>query len=157
MITRPINNCYWVIPGKLLAGEYPGDVEQETSKEKIKSLLDTGVAAFIDLTEENELLPYSEFRESASHERYPIQDQSIPSSLDFTKDILDAIDFHISQRRLVYIHCWGGVGRTGIIVGCWPSIWVMMPIPRPQFTDKSLVPIMGFREYLSPGKHASRT
>ena len=20
---------------------------------------------------------------------------------------------------MVYVHCWGGVGRTGTIIGCW--------------------------------------
>ena len=24
-------------------------------------------------------------------------------------------------NRKVYIHCWGGIGRTGTIVGCWLS------------------------------------
>lgn len=22
-------------------------------------------------------------------------------------------------RQTVYVHCWGGVGRTGLVVGCW--------------------------------------
>ena len=36
-----------------------------------------------------------------------------------TKDILNTIDDHINRGRIVYVHCWGGVGRTGTIVGCW--------------------------------------
>ena len=33
--------------------------------------------------------------------------------------ILDAIDTSLTGGRLVYVHCWGGVGRTGTVVGCW--------------------------------------
>jgi len=43
----------------------------------------------------------------------------VPRSKEGAVSILDAIDSHISQGRTVYVHCWGGVGRTGLIVGCW--------------------------------------
>ncbi len=33
--------------------------------------------------------------------------------------ILDAIDQHHEAGRVVYVHCWGGIGRTGMTVGCW--------------------------------------
>ena len=33
--------------------------------------------------------------------------------------ILDAIDAEIARGGIAYIHCWGGVGRTGTTVGCW--------------------------------------
>ena len=32
---RPIEMCYWVAPGKLLAGEYPGHWEEDNAKEKL--------------------------------------------------------------------------------------------------------------------------
>jgi protein-tyrosine phosphatase len=33
--------------------------------------------------------------------------------------ILDDIDGEIDGGATVYVHCWGGVGRTGTVVGCW--------------------------------------
>jgi protein-tyrosine phosphatase len=33
--------------------------------------------------------------------------------------ILDDIDAALAEERTVYVHCWGGVGRTGTVVGCW--------------------------------------
>ena len=33
--------------------------------------------------------------------------------------VLDAIDIALCEGHGVYIHCWGGVGRTGTVVGCW--------------------------------------
>ena len=35
------------------------------------------------------------------------------------KQILDEIDTAIEHDRPVYLHCWGGRGRTGTVVGCW--------------------------------------
>ncbi len=117
---QPIEYCYWVVPGKLLAGEYPRNKDEETSREKLNALLRTGITAFIDLTEEKEgLEPYSALIGSASHYRFPIQDVSIPESPDAAIAIIDAIDHHIGRGQIVYVHCWGGVGRTGVIIGCW--------------------------------------
>ena len=36
-----------------------------------------------------------------------------------TRLILDALDGFLEQGRNVYVHCWGGSGRTGTIIGCW--------------------------------------
>ena len=33
--------------------------------------------------------------------------------------ILDAIDHALAGGKSVYVHCWGGVGRTGTVVGCY--------------------------------------
>ena len=124
-LPQPIANCYWVEPGKLLAGEYPIDLDEKTSLEKLLALKDGGVTAFIDLTEANEpaggtpLRPYADLLESASHRRFPIRDTSIPDSPELTTNILDTIDRHINAGQTVYVHCWGGVGRTGTVVGCW--------------------------------------
>ena len=119
-MNQPIKNCYCVSPGKLLAGEYPRNKDEQSSQEKINSLLNYGVNTFIDLTEENEgLHPYSSLLGTASHQRFHIRDVSIPDFPNTTIAILDAIDDSIERDQTVYVHCWGGVGRTGVIIGCW--------------------------------------
>jgi protein-tyrosine phosphatase len=34
-------------------------------------------------------------------------------------EILDAIEGFLGQNKPDYVYCWGGVGRTGTVVGCW--------------------------------------
>ena len=124
---RPLPNSYWVIPGRFAAGEYPGAKEPEFAATKLKTLLDTGINHFIDLTETKELVPYVEIaREKARSlgrtvgwERHPIVDLSVPSNPEQMVNIIDAIDAARRDGKIIYIHCWGGVGRTGTVVGCW--------------------------------------
>jgi protein-tyrosine phosphatase len=47
--------------------------------------------------------------------RIPVRDVDIPSP-DTMRSILDAIDSAIDRCQPVYVHCWGGRGRTGTVV-----------------------------------------
>lgn len=122
---RPIENCYWVEPGRLLAGEYPRTPDEATSLVKLNALVDAGVRAFINLTEKDEgLEPYHTLFSQCNavdltHERFGIRDVSVPRAHKHTASILNAIDRRLAEGKMVYVHCWGGVGRTGVIVGCW--------------------------------------
>jgi hypothetical protein len=52
-------DCYWVVPDRLLAGQYPGHPDADLARTKLAALLDCGVRTFLDLTEEDEgLVPY---------------------------------------------------------------------------------------------------
>ena len=55
----PFPDSYWVIPGRLLAGEYPGAAEEHAARKKLVSLLHCGINAILNLTEEDELVDYN--------------------------------------------------------------------------------------------------
>ena len=44
----PIPNSYWVRPGQLLAGEYPGSTSLAEANQRIQMLLHAGVNSFVD-------------------------------------------------------------------------------------------------------------
>ena len=129
----PFPRSYWVIPGKLLAGYYPGDKDPTEEDCKLRGLIDVGIRQVIDLMEEHETdhggNPFEWYHSrlkmlaagrgvKVGYARIPIRDESVPEP-EVMKLILSTIDAAIAQEEPVYVHCWGGRGRTGTVVGCY--------------------------------------
>lgn len=122
----PIPESYWVEENKFLAGEYPASYNPESARKRIESFLECGIRSFIDLTQSHELVSYENLlKEQAkiydlkvNYHRFAIRDHGIPSN-ETMKNILDMIDSEIQNGNPVYVHCWGGVGRTGITAACY--------------------------------------
>ena len=81
--------------------------------------MDAGVTLFVDLTRRGELEPYQALvREPTRYVNRPIVDFSIPTGEGLVA-ILDEIDAELDAGGVVYVHCWAGCGRTGVVVGSW--------------------------------------
>ena len=120
-VTRPLYQSYYLKTRNIFAGEYPGDKYDEKAQTKINQMVHFGVRHFIDLTEEGELRPYSHLLpKCCTYTRFPIRDVNVPDSVECVSILIAHIQ-ELSKRNngYVYIHCWGGVGRTGTIVGCY--------------------------------------
>ena len=126
MTKLPILESYWVEEGRFLAGEYPGSYNPVSARRRMGRFLDAGINTFIDLTQSDELVPYDPVLKELTriydipvdYHRFAIRDQGIPSR-ETMITILNTIDEAIRNDKCVYVHCWGGVGRTGIAVGCY--------------------------------------
>lgn len=138
MVVKIIRNSYWVLPGEILAGPFPGSDEDFSYKLRLRALFDEGIRAFINLQQEGEMdsssRKYNEnYEKIFSHfltqsnekeidggffRRFSIPDRAVPS-IELMKTILNEIDMLKSKNIPTYIHCWGGIGRTGTVVGCW--------------------------------------
>lgn len=129
----PFERSYWVVPGKFLAGCYPGAKQADQARKKLIDLLDSGIRCIISLMEDyetdwkgEEIHRYeAQVCELAEIKGFRIEcvtmtvpETSIPTRTGM-KQILDRIDRSIGEGRPVYVHCWGGKGRTGVVVGCY--------------------------------------
>src|SRR5690606_8684965 len=95
------------------------------TRAKLRALLDAGIRTFVDLTSPADgLSPYAELLTSeaaaqdiqARYIRLTIPDMGTPAAARMA-EILDTIDRSLYDGA-VYVHCWGGRGRTGTVVGC---------------------------------------
>ena len=116
-----------------MAGCYPGSDNSERADLQLSGLIDHGIRQVIDLMRsgeldwygrtfvayENRLKSIAQSRGlSISVEHMPIKDRWIPSRNHMCR-ILDSIDRCIKKNKPVYVHCLGGLGRTGMVVGCY--------------------------------------
>lgn len=111
-----------------MAGPYPGKPDESEAIETLQKLIEAGVTHFVDLTfpkgvDTDHLEPYEHFLDqlssgkSAGYSRHSIKDLNVPSR-ELMEEILSDIDRLISAGEVPYVHCWGGVGRTGTVVAC---------------------------------------
>lgn len=128
----PLPKTWWVEPGRLLAGRYPGDADDHDMTENMHRLLEAGVRCFINLQQPNERSSLGYFKPYEAPARqcalrmdvqidfhhFPIRDMGATDTATMTA-ILNVIRESVAQDRCVYVHCWGGHGRTGMVVGCW--------------------------------------
>jgi hypothetical protein len=127
MHAKPIPESYWVLPGFFLAGGYPlPRMDEAAVRTHLAAFLEAGFDTFFDLTRPDELPPYlpllqeeaTRFEIPIHYQRINIQDKGLPAHAQMTA-LLDGIDASLAAGRKVYLHCWGGIGRTGMTVGCW--------------------------------------
>src|SRR5690606_34412751 len=115
----PHSGCYWVVPGKFLAGNYPGEKDAEAARAKVASILDSGVRTFINLMKPDDrnhsgqpFTPYADIASalaaergiSVVHQSFPITDQGIPET-GAMDAVLECIDTSLQADSPVYLHC----------------------------------------------------
>ena len=109
---------YWVTD-TLAAGQYPGSQEPEEAATRLTRFADAGITTFVDLTHPRDRMePYEHLLTTQTRLHFPIVDNDVPTVTEMTT-ILDAIDTAVEGDETVYVHCWGGHGRTGTAIGCW--------------------------------------
>ena len=125
---RPIPETYWVWPGRLLVGEYPGSRSRSEAMDRLRRFVAAGITCFIDLTEPRELPGYDALLPFAGPDgrrieyvREPIPDHGVPEDRETMARILAILDEALDAGHVVYLHCRAGIGRSATVAGCWLS------------------------------------
>jgi hypothetical protein len=123
---RPIDETYWVVPGRLLVGEHPGSRSRAQALDRVRRFVAAGITCFIDLTEPDEtpqyepLLPVkSPSGVAVKYVREPITDHGVPAGVEQMARIVGSIDDALADGHNIYLHCRAGIGRSALAVGCW--------------------------------------
>lgn len=124
----PWVGSYWVEPGRLMIGSFPGGPGDAETRRRLEMLLSLGIRTFVSLMEEEPrglhsyVEPLARLSAEAGIEcaclNFPIEDCSVPTPAQMN-EIQAAMDESLARDRPVYAHCWGGRGRAGIVAGIW--------------------------------------
>ncbi len=125
-IDPPIPGSYWLPGHRILAGEYPDPLSRDGGPTTLERILAVGIRSFVDLTQTSDPLPpyryllrriAAEREIEISYRRFGIRDRDVPTRRTMSA-VLRYIDAEVAAGLAVYVHCWGGVGRTGTVIGC---------------------------------------
>jgi protein-tyrosine phosphatase len=99
----------------LVCGPYPGDSGIFHLQKEY------GVSVSVNLQEPDETnhegFRFHDYSDLIEVKRFPIRDASIPDDTMTTQIVSYLLERFLGGRP-TYLHCWGGHGRTGTIVGC---------------------------------------
>ena len=129
----PFEKSWWIDRKGVIGGRYPGTKDPAESARDLARLLAVGVRVVINLQESHERNDVGETfpnyepalkqlaaerRVTVEVMRFPIGDDDVPTPSRM-REILAAIEQALRAGHRVYVHCWGGHGRTGTVAGCW--------------------------------------
>lgn len=135
----------WVIPGMVMAGAYPGALDDKDNDRQLKSILNKGIDTFVCLQAEvddeipeeywrtgNGLRPY--FVDARRLSKVPLIWRHLPiidggvSEDEFMEALVCDLLDDLKAGRVLYLHCWGGHGRTGIVACLLLAVLYGLPV-----------------------------
>lgn len=129
----PFPQSWWIDPGEVIGGCYPGTLDPAESERMLDALLERGVRTVVNLQAEDErgrsgksFPDYTATLRGLARRRgvevrirrFPIVDMGTTDEARM-QDIIAAVRAGLAEGGLVYVHCWVGHGRTGTVGGCW--------------------------------------
>lgn len=129
----PFARTWWIEPGKILGGCFPGTPSPEQTRTMLNALVEAGVRTIINLQQPDECgqggKPFPDYQPMLKQvaeqhgviitvHSFPIADMGLPDPQQ-VEQILDVLRDCVAKGQVAYVHCWGGHGRTGTVAGCW--------------------------------------
>lgn len=116
----------WLVPGVILCGANPCK-GRGSALNRVKAICDDGgCSTFVSLQEEAEDDARGTDYEAAARaatdapmfKRYPIHDLRPCDSLEYLEDITCELAARVRAGESIYLHCFAGRGRTGLVACC---------------------------------------
>jgi len=131
-----IDNFSWVIREKLAGSAIPDEAyggrsalfgADGTVATDLADLYGRGIRCLVSLTERAaDLGPHCRAAGLNWH-YYPITDFGIPESVASFDNLITTIIDSMDRNRPVCVHCFAGVGRTGLVLCCTVGRYLRLP------------------------------
>jgi protein-tyrosine phosphatase len=126
----PIAPSNWVIPDVLCAGGYPGSADEHVALAYARAMATARFDTYVNLMETEELERFHPYANLVASEgakltiplvaieyvHFPIADRGLPADEPTFVVFIDDLIARINKGRKLYVHCWGGHGRTGTVM-----------------------------------------
>jgi hypothetical protein len=137
-----VTNFSWVIPERLAGSALPdeayhgrfaadgGSALSDTSGSfgtDLQELYDRGIRCLVSLTNSAAGLASHCRNAGLDWHFYPIPDFGIPESIESFNKLITTIIDSMNQNRPVCVHCFAGIGRTGLVLCCTVGRYLHLP------------------------------
>jgi hypothetical protein len=149
-----IDNFSWVIRGKLAGSAIPDEAyggrtaffNKGTIATDLADLYGRGIRCLVSLTARAaDLDPHCRAAGLDWH-YYPITDFGIPDSIDSFDNLITGIIDSMNRNRPVCVHCFAGIGRTGLVLCCAVGKYLQLPAARAIATVRKVRSALETRE-----------
>ena len=150
-----IDNFSWVIMDKLAGSAIPDEAygggatlfgSSRTLGTDLVDLYGRGIRLLVSLTDRAEDLGPHCRAAGLDWNYYPIADFSIPHSIDSFDNLITAIIESMDRSRPVCVHCFAGIGRTGLVLSCTVGRYLQLPADRAVAAVRRIRPALETRE-----------
>ena len=131
-----IGNFSWVIRDKLAGSAIPDEAYGGRNalfgsggavSTDLADLYGRGIRCLVSLTDRAEDLGPHCRAAGLNWHYYPIADFGIPHSIDSFDNLITAIIDSMNRDQPVCVHCFAGVGRTGLVLCCTVGRYLQLP------------------------------
>eukprot|EP01064_Diplonema_japonicum_P021418 TRINITY_DN30971_c0_g1_i1.p1 TRINITY_DN30971_c0_g1~~TRINITY_DN30971_c0_g1_i1.p1 ORF type:complete len:696 (+),score=123.32 TRINITY_DN30971_c0_g1_i1:37-2124(+) len=117
-VVGPTRTTNWVVRGRLLCGGSPDNRRLSD----LQALANTGITTVINLRADKNA-GYMPALEKAAGRKinlvtYHLSDGQVPKETKTFMELINRINAMLKAGEIIYIHCKGGHGETGMVVAC---------------------------------------